>query len=191
MILLMRNSNTYTFRIKYDPERFQNSQTTQRAVWCLLMWPTPFSKCQNGGPGEKEGEVRSLLGTDPWHDSQFSTKWHQSCSYQGSINLFTWVLYQIGWHLSIKEKKKKMRSWRDWLRVCRIVFHLLAWPTGSHTTLGWPRSALTRCGASTPCLQAAREPKFSVPFGTKGINHWFSMNWGLLLNRVLSINRSS
>lgn len=51
--------------------------------------------------------------------------------------------------------------------------------------------ALTRCGAGTLCLQAAHGPKSSVPLGRRGINLRFSMNRGLLLNRVLSINRSS
>ena len=72
--------------------------------------------------------------------------------------------------------KKGGGGGRDWLRVCRTLFHFLVGPKVSHTTLGDPASSVSRCGASTPCLRAAHEPKSLVPLGPQRINHWFSLN---------------
>ena len=79
--------------------------------------------------------------------------------------------------LTLQDRGKRgEKGGGGWLRVCRTLFQLLVGPKVSHTTLADPASSVSRCGASTPCLRAAHEPKSSVPPGPQGINHWFSLN---------------
>lgn len=91
----------------------------------------------NRGPGEEKRGEGSLASHRPLVWLPGPSKLVLYLQSPG-CKPFTWILHQNAWHpRTEKRKKKKFKSWEDWLQVCSTVFHLLVGPTGSPQSR-WP-----------------------------------------------------